>query len=149
WARRTVNALVSRLVRMGIGGGSTYLLTTIGRTSGLERTTPVTILEIDGHRWLVSPYGQVGWVHNVRAHPEVTLRQGRARPRMLAQEVDAGTAGPILREYVRQVRVTAPFFDAQAADEVAAFVAEAGEHPVFRLTELAVGKESREEKDGA
>ncbi len=137
WARRAVNVVVSGLVRLGIGGGSTYLLTTVGRKSGLERTTPVTILEFEGQRWLVSPYGQVSWVHNVRAHPEVTLRRGRARSRILAQEADAGTAGPVLRNYVRRVRVTAPFFDAQASDEVAAFVAEADRHPVFRLTDPA------------
>jgi deazaflavin-dependent oxidoreductase (nitroreductase family) len=137
--RRAVNVLVSGLVRAGLGGRSTYLLTTLGRKSGLERTTPVTILEIDGQRWLVSPYGQVGWVHNARAHPEVTLRSGRGRSRMLAQEVDAGTAGPVLRHYVRRVRVTAPFFDAKPTDEVALFTAEAGRHPVFRLSDSTPG----------
>ena len=36
------------LVRLGIGGKSTYLLTTIGRRTGQERTTPVILVENDG-----------------------------------------------------------------------------------------------------
>jgi hypothetical protein len=34
---------------------------------------------------------------------------------------------------VRQVRITAPFFDARRTDPVEDFVAEADRHPVFRL----------------
>lgn len=40
---------------------------------------------------------------------------------------------PILKRYVRQVRITAPFFDARRTDHVESFVAEADRHPVFRL----------------
>ncbi|MDT7685349.1 MAG: hypothetical protein QOG57_5659, partial [Pseudonocardiales bacterium] len=35
--------------------------------------------------------------------------------------------------YVRQVPITAPFFDADANAPVQDFVAEAARHPVFRL----------------
>lgn len=134
-ARRVVNALTTALVRMGVAGRSTYLLTTVGRRSGLARTTPVVLVKAEDHLWLVSPYGRVGWVHNVRARPEVVLRQGRTRVRMSAQEVDPGTAGPILRTYLSQARVTAPYFDAKRSDPVSAFTAEADRHPVFRLAE--------------
>ena len=64
-ARRAVNMMMAPLVRLGIGGKSTYLLTTTGRKTGQERTTPVTLVEIGTERWLVSPYGNVSWVHNV------------------------------------------------------------------------------------
>jgi hypothetical protein len=37
------------------------------------------------------------------------------------------------------VRVTAPFFDAKPTNEVAAFTAEAGRHPVFRLSDPTPG----------
>jgi deazaflavin-dependent oxidoreductase (nitroreductase family) len=133
-ARRAVNALTTALVRMGMAGRSTYLLTTVGRSSGLARTTPVVLVRAEDHLWLVSPYGQVGWVHNVRAHPEVVLQRGRTRVRMIADEVDGGAAGPILRRYLSQARVTAPYFDARASDPASAFTAEADRHPVFRLT---------------
>ncbi len=135
--RRAVNVLMKPLVRLGIGGKSTYLLTTIGRRIGQERTTPVILVEIDGERWLVSPYGLVAWVHNVRAQPEVVLRHGRREETLHAKEVDPIEAGPVLKRYLRNARVTAPFFDANSNDPVETFIEEAPRHPVFRLTATA------------
>jgi deazaflavin-dependent oxidoreductase (nitroreductase family) len=135
-ARKTLNAGMRTLLRIGEGGRSTYLLTTTGRTSGRLRTTPVTLVEGDGDRWLVSPYGAVAWVYNVRAHPEVILRRGGSTHMLHADEVGPQIAGPVLKRYLGQVRVTAPFFDVPADAAEAAFVAEADRHPVFRLTGL-------------
>lgn len=132
--RRAVNAVMTALVRSGIGARSTYLLTTTGARSGRPRTTPVVLVETDTGLWLVSPYGNVGWVHNVRAHPQVWLRHGRTSRLAQAREVDAQTAGPILQRYLRQAQVTAPFFDAQVEDPAETFVEEADRHPVFALT---------------
>ncbi len=132
-ARRAVNVLVAAMVRLGVGGKSTYILTTTGRRTGQERTTPVILVENNAERWLVSPYGTVAWVHNVRAQPGVSLRRGRKTETVRAEEVGPETAGPILQRYVREVRVTAPFFDAKRDDPVKSFVEEAPRHPVFRL----------------
>jgi deazaflavin-dependent oxidoreductase (nitroreductase family) len=134
-ARRAVNRLVSTLLKIGVGGRSYYLLTTTGRISGQPRTTPVILVQNGSERWLVSPYGQVGWVRNVRAHPRVSLRRGRTTEVLRAEEVDPQTAGPVLRRYVRTVRVTAPFFDASGDDPVERFVEEASRHPVFKLAD--------------
>ncbi|MEO7121608.1 MAG: nitroreductase family deazaflavin-dependent oxidoreductase [Lacisediminihabitans sp.] len=131
--RRAANFVVSAMIRLGVGFTSSYLLTTTGRKTLAARTTPVTVLEIDGDRWLVSPYGMVGWVRNVRALPEVTLRRGHAVEAFCAREVGAETAGPVLRDYVSRVPITAPYFDAKPDDPVASFVKEAARHPVFRL----------------
>jgi deazaflavin-dependent oxidoreductase (nitroreductase family) len=136
-ARRAVNVLMKPLIRLGVGGKSTYLLTTTGRRTGQQRTTPVILVENDGERWLVSPYGLVAWVHNVRAQPEVTLSHGGRAETLHAEEVDPATAGPVLQRYVRRVRVTAPFFDAKGDDPVDKFIEEAPRHPVFRLTATA------------
>jgi hypothetical protein len=72
----------------------------------------VILVETGGERWLVSPYGLVGSVHNVRATPELSLRRGKRSEQLWAEEVDAATAGPVLQRYVRNARATAPFFDA-------------------------------------
>jgi deazaflavin-dependent oxidoreductase (nitroreductase family) len=121
------------LTKIGIGPGYTYLLTTTGRRSGEPRTTPVNIIDLDGERWLVSSYGNVGWVYNVRASPQVTLRRGRRRDSFTAVEVQPEQAGPVLKVYVRRVPITAPYFDAKRGDPVEQFEAEADRHPVFRL----------------
>jgi deazaflavin-dependent oxidoreductase (nitroreductase family) len=136
-ARKAVNVLVTAMLRLGVGSKSGYLLTTTGRRTGRPRTTPVILVEGDGERWLVSPYGQVGWVLNVRALPEVSLRRGRTTELLHAEEAGAQAAGTVLRRYVGQVPITAPFFDARAEDPESAFAAEAPRHPVFRLTEHA------------
>ncbi len=70
-------------------------------------------------------------MHNVRAHPQITLRQGKRTEVVRAEEVPADVAGPILKHYVTRVRVTAPFFGGRAKDPDAAFVREASRHPVF------------------
>jgi deazaflavin-dependent oxidoreductase (nitroreductase family) len=132
-ARRAVNTLVSAMLKIGVGGRSYYLLTTVGRVTGRERTTPVIVLRTGDERWLVSPYGQVGWVHNVRAHPVVSLRVGRRTEVLRAVEAGSAAAAPVLQRYVRDVPVTAPFFDAKGTDPVERFAEEAGRHPVFLL----------------
>ncbi len=45
------------------------VLTTTGRTSGEPRQVPVSPIAMGGQEYLVSPYGNVGWVHNARANP--------------------------------------------------------------------------------
>ncbi len=132
--RRFANAIMTSMIRLGIGGGSAYLLTTTGRKTGQPRTTPVNLEQDAGERWLVSPYGLVGWVHNVRATPRVSLRRGGTTQVLRAVEADSETAGPVLKRYVSRVRVTAPFFDAKAGDPVQKFIDEAPRHPVFKLT---------------
>jgi len=131
--RRMVNAVVTPLVKLGVTPRNTVLLTTTGRKSGKPRTTPVTLVDLDGERWLVSSYGDVGWVHNVRASSRVVLRWGKRADSFRAESVNAARAGSVLKVYVRRVPITAPYFDAKRSDPVEAFVAEAHRHPVFRL----------------
>ncbi|KGM15674.1 hypothetical protein N867_06475, partial [Actinotalea fermentans ATCC 43279 = JCM 9966 = DSM 3133] len=81
-ARRAVNRVMSALVRAGLGPRRTYLLTVVGRTTGRPFTTPVSLVERDGERWLVAPYGAVSWVRNARAAGVVTVRRGRRVERL-------------------------------------------------------------------
>lgn len=57
WSHRAGNALIAPLIRAGLVP-HTYLLTTRGRKTGKFRTNPVVLVERDGRRWLVAPYGQ-------------------------------------------------------------------------------------------
>jgi deazaflavin-dependent oxidoreductase (nitroreductase family) len=134
--RKATNTVMSALLRLGVPAPqkTSYLLTTRGRRTGAERVTPVNLVCLDGERFLVSPYGDVGWVHNLRADRAVRLRRGRHSERLVADEVEAAPSGPVLRHYVKQVPITAPFFDAGRDAPVEDFVAEAPRHPVFRLT---------------
>jgi deazaflavin-dependent oxidoreductase (nitroreductase family) len=131
--RRTINALVRPLARLGLTGPRTHLLTVPGRKTGRLWSTPVSIVKEGGERWLVAPYGDRNWVKNVRAAGLVELRRGRRRERLMAEELSAEDAVPILREYYRQGLVTRPFFDVSLSSRHDEWLAEAPRHPVFLL----------------
>jgi deazaflavin-dependent oxidoreductase (nitroreductase family) len=131
--RSALNAAMTALLRRGLGPPGIYLLDTRGRRTGAVRTTPVTLVEGDDGRWLVSPYGTVAWVLNARAAGEVALRRGRHAETLAVTELQAEESGPILKRYVREQRVVRPWFDAGPGDPPEAFAAEAARHPVFRL----------------
>ena len=131
--RRTVNAAMRALLRIGIAPPGIYLLTVRGRTTGTPHSTPVTLVENAEGRWLVAPYGAVGWVRNVRAAGQVTLSRGRRTDELGVDEVGAQEAAPVLRAYLGKVRVVRPYFDAAPDSPLEAFTAEASRHPVFRL----------------
>ena len=130
--RRIGDAVMSIFVRAGLVP-STYLLTTTGRKTGKQRTHPVTVVDHDGRRWLVAPYGPVSWVHNARAAGRVWLGRRGKTGDYLVREVDAAEAGPVLKRYVQVATATRPYFQATTHSPVEAFEAEAAGHPVFEL----------------
>jgi deazaflavin-dependent oxidoreductase (nitroreductase family) len=131
--RRLVNELVKRLLRAGLGPRHTYLLTVSGRRTGRLYSTPVTLVEDGGQRWLVAPYGEVAWVRNARASREVTLSRGKRLERVVLFDVEPAEAAPVLKRYVTQVPITRPFFDVTPDSSLDAFASAAVRHPVFRL----------------
>jgi deazaflavin-dependent oxidoreductase (nitroreductase family) len=130
--RRVGDAIMRVFVRAGLVP-STYLLTTRGRKTGRPLTHPATVVEQDGRRWLVAPYGEVSWVHNARAAGRVTLGRRGDRRDYAVREVPAGEAGPVLKRYVGVATATRPYFRADKDAPVEDFVAEADRHPVFEL----------------
>jgi deazaflavin-dependent oxidoreductase (nitroreductase family) len=132
-ARRAANRLVRLLLKLGLMPGSTYLLTVPGRRTGRPFSTPVTLVEEGGDRWLVAPYGDVAWVRNARAAGQITLTRGRHAETVPIRELSATDAAPVLQRYVTRVPITRPYFDATPDSALAAFIAEASRHPVFHL----------------
>ena len=132
-ARRIVNGIIRRLLRMGWGPARTYLLVTRGRTTGRVYRTPVTLVEQGARRWLVAPYGEVGWVRNARAAGRVTLERGRRAETLRLAELGPQDSARILQTYVREVPITRPYFDVRPDSSLDAFAAEAPRHPVFEL----------------
>ena len=132
-ARRAANRLVRILLRLGLMPGPTYLLTVRGRRTGRPMSTPVTLVEEGEHRWLVAPYGDVGWVRNARAAGQVTLSRGSRSETLPVRELSPAEAAEVLQRYVTRVPITRPYFDARPDSPLAAFEAEAPRHPVFLL----------------
>lgn len=131
--RRIINVLISGAIRIGLAVPHTYLLTTRGRKTGKTYTTPVALVEQQGERWLVAPYGEVNWVRNARAAGEVALTRGGKTETLHIEPVAASDSGAILKAYVNQQPITQPFFDASPDAPPEAFTSEAVRHPVFHL----------------
>lgn len=138
--RRLANAVMTVAVLLRLPR-FTVLLETVGARSGLVRRTPVNILRLANDRWLVAPYGHVGWVHNVRAAPQATLRRGLVGEPVRVEPVPAEIAGPVLKAYAKRFPVTRPFFGAPVDAPPEAFAAEAAAHPVFRV--VAAGPDGK------
>ena len=113
--RRALNAVVRPLARYGLAGRRLHLLMVRGRKTGRSWSTPVSIVESGGERWLVAPVAGRNWVLNARAAGWVELRRGRRRERLTVVELAPVEAVPVLRRYVasRAGRLTQPFFDAR------------------------------------
>jgi deazaflavin-dependent oxidoreductase (nitroreductase family) len=135
WRWRAGNALVNVFARIGIG--PIALLTTTGRVTGQPHTVPVVPIDHAGARWLVAPYGPVGWVHNARAGGTVTLRRGSQRHAYAVREATPAEAGPVLKRYVTIATRARHRFAAPVDAPVEAFIAEAADHPVFELQPLS------------
>lgn len=83
---KLLNSMAKALLRAGISMGPNALLTVQGRRTGLARTTPVAVIELDGRRWIWSPWGETHRVRNLRATGRATIT---VRGRLV--EVRAGT----------------------------------------------------------
>lgn len=132
--RRALNTVVRPLARLGLTGPRTHLITVPGRRTGRLWSTPVSIVEKDGERWLVAPYGPRNWVLNARAAGWVELQRGRRSERLSVSELEPEEAVPVLRRYYELARVTRPFFEVTLGSPEEEWLAEAPRHPVFRLT---------------
>jgi deazaflavin-dependent oxidoreductase (nitroreductase family) len=101
------NPIARRLLRRGMPMGPNALLTVRGRTTGLDRTTPVAVVAIAGRRWVIGTFGEVNWVRNLRAAGEATLTINRRPEAVQALELSpleaAGFFKDVIAPYVARV----------------------------------------------
>ena len=132
-ARRIADKIVRAFLTLHVAPRNYYLLTTVGRKSGQPHSTPVVIIEEGQQRWLVSPFGKVGWVFNIRASGQATLTRNGKSEAVAVKEIPAQQAAPVLRQYVIDVVTTRHYFDVTPNSPEEAYIAEAPRHPVFEI----------------
>ncbi|HUH97697.1 MAG TPA: nitroreductase family deazaflavin-dependent oxidoreductase [Anaerolineales bacterium] len=135
-ARHAADAISKMFLSLHLAPKGYYLLTTIGRKSGIPRSNPVVLIEEGERRWLVSPYGNVSWVYNAKASGKVTLTRNGKSETVSIRECSAEQAAPVLRKYVVNVAVARPYFDVGVDSSVEAYIAESPKHPVFELSAI-------------
>src|SRR5690349_15574988 len=131
---KPANFVITTLLRAGVKIGNMSLLTVRGRKSGQPRTTPVWLEEHNGQRWLISPYGQVNWVRNLRASGEATVTRGRRTERVSAVEPPVHEAAPLLKQSLAAApSMLRGYFDVTPDAPLEDFEREVPRHPVFLL----------------
>jgi F420H(2)-dependent quinone reductase len=133
-ATRAINWWYERLTKLGVGASYRHILTVPGRRTGQLHSTPVDVIELNGHRWLVAGYGPANWVLNARASGKVKV--GRGSPDGGIQDHGSRSPGRCsgpAQIHRRDPRVTRPCFDASQSSSDAAVAAELPRHPFFRL----------------
>jgi deazaflavin-dependent oxidoreductase (nitroreductase family) len=103
------NPIARRLLRGGLPMGPNALLTVRGRTSGLDRSTPVAVVVIGGRRWLIGTFGEVNWVRNLRAAGEATLTVNRRAEAVQALELSRSEAASFFRDVLAPYVAGIPF----------------------------------------
>ena len=144
---RLGNMLTTTLLRVGVklvgpGNYPMYLLTVRGRKSGLPRTVPIVTLEQNGQRYLISPYGIVDWVRNLRAAGEATLARGRRTETVQTIELPPVEAAPILQKDIKR-NPFASYYGVTEKSPIEDFERATTTHPMFLLRSVS-GQEGQE-----
>ncbi len=92
------NPIARRLLAAGVPMGPNALITVAGRTTGLPRTTPVTVVDSAGRWWVLAPFGEVNWVRNLRAAGRATITVRRRQEQVTAAELPLAEAVTFFRD---------------------------------------------------
>jgi deazaflavin-dependent oxidoreductase (nitroreductase family) len=95
------NAIAKPLLAAGMPMAFNGLLTVRGRKTGAPRTTALAIIEVDGRRWVWSPWGEVHWVRNLRAAGRATITFRRREEDVRAIELDKAQRLAFFRDTLR------------------------------------------------
>ena len=114
------------------------LLNRLGMSIGTMRSTPVSVLHVNGQQYILGP--EAGWVKNARTAGWGLLSSGRKQERVTLVELPVEERPPILREFPAQVpggvAMFARLLDVPADPE--AFAQAAPRCPVFRLERSSI-----------
>lgn len=138
---QTFNRFVSWLASLGLTSSDTVTLEVKGRRSGRVRSNPVTWVEHEGERYLVSPRGESEWVRNVRAAGGDAEIRHRGEQRVRLEEVPTEERAPIIKAYLNKTATaTRQHFGVGPKAELSEFEAIAARHPVFRIVGAPEGQ---------
>jgi deazaflavin-dependent oxidoreductase (nitroreductase family) len=154
WFLRQVNPLARRLIAAGLPTGAPNILLTVrGRRTGIPRTVPVGLLELDGRRFVQASYGAAGWAVNLRAAGEATITDDRGSVTVRAVELPPEQGAAILQRALQPCRHSRLLrallgsrwrppvallrrYRIRVDDSPEDYLAEAQRHPLFELGSL-------------
>jgi len=128
--KRAVTWMLGHAARFGIG--NFVVLTTTGRESGLPRQVTVSPIEDDDGEYLVSPYGESGWVLNARANPVALVERGGSAETVRLVEI-TGEKPQLVKRYHDREAFARRFMDVPGRGDLDDFAAVAERFPVFEV----------------
>jgi hypothetical protein len=131
------NRIIVAVNRIGISFGTWYILSIRGRKTGKLRSTPVSVLHVNGQRYVVTGF-DTHWVKNARKVGKGMLERGHKKEQVILVELPVEERAPILREFPRQVPHGVRYFERllNIPGDPEALAAAAPRCPVFRLDVL-------------
>jgi deazaflavin-dependent oxidoreductase (nitroreductase family) len=131
---RAGNAFMRTMLALGVSLNGTTLITVPGRKTGKPHSTPVTMIEVDGQRYVQSPFGSVQWVRNLRAARKATLSWGRRQETVVATELTPEQAAPVIKAILGKApKIIRDYFDVTAESSLEEFIKDAPNHAVFAV----------------
>jgi hypothetical protein len=115
------------------GGYALRTVEVADRRSGRPLAVPLTVAQLGGARYLVSPHRDRSWARNLLASGECELVAGGVRERYRAALLPDDEAVPVLRRDVGQLSFAAARFPFAADAPEREVLAGAGRTAVFRL----------------
>ncbi|MGW6032683.1 nitroreductase/quinone reductase family protein [Gordonia terrae] len=134
---KPMNKILLLLQRFG-GMKELPVLVVAGRRTGKPRRTPLTVIDLNGERYLLEGFPGADWASNVRAADGVAqLSDGDELRDVRLVELSAEQAVPVLRAWPELAGTDGPKMmkNAGVVDDVTpdAFAAVAGRCAVFRI----------------
>jgi len=128
------NVLMRTLLAFGISLNGTTLITVPGRKTGKPHSTPITMVEFEGQRYVQSPFGNVNWVRNLRAAGTATLSWGRRHEVVRVTELSPEQAAPVIKSILPHApKMIRDYFDVTPESSLEEFIREAPKHAVFAV----------------
>jgi deazaflavin-dependent oxidoreductase (nitroreductase family) len=106
---RLFGAALKLLLKAGFPLGPNRLITIRGRKSGLPRVTPLAVIAVSGRRWVWAPWGEVNWVHNLRAAGQATISVRGRDEQVRAIELDPTERVGFFRDMLGPLARSIPF----------------------------------------
>jgi len=99
-----------------------------GRRSGKPSTTPIVVMEHEGERYLIAPFGNTEWVRNLRAAQHGRLTVNGRVVEFDPVEIPAAERAPLIEVYRRRY--------GKAPNVASSFrrLPDPADHPTFRIS---------------
>ena len=139
WVFKAGNVFTRSLLALGIRFNGSVLITVAGRKTGRPHSTPISMVEFEGQRYVQSPFGNVDWVRNLRAAGKATLSWGRRHETVTVTELSPEQAAPVIKSILAGApKMIRDYFDVTPESSLEEFIRDARKRAVFAVHPISV-----------